>query len=107
MRRRFVLLSAPVLLLASACGGESPSDTAPADPTQLVQQASTAFAEAKTVAFTLASEGVPKDVDGVSAADGSGVIDATEPKFKGKITGRVSGLTGSLDVIAIGNETWI
>lgn len=107
MRRRAVLLSVPVLLLAAACTGEA-SDSGPrADPTELLQQASTAFAEAGTVSFTLDSEDVPDDVNGVSAADGSGVIDAAEPKFAGKVTGRVQGVNGSLDVIAIGNEAWM
>lgn len=107
MRRLTVLVSAAVLTLTSACTGEGSDDTEAADPAELVQQAGEAFADAGTVAFTLDSEGVPDDVNGVSAADGSGVIDATEPKFAGSITGRVQGVTGSLEVIAIGQEAWM
>lgn len=101
------LVSIPVLALAAACTGDSSDGGEAADPTELVQQAGDTFAEAGAVSFTLDSEGVPDDVNGVSAADGSGVIDSAEPKFSGSITGRVQGVTGSLEVIAIGQEAWM
>lgn len=107
MRRRTVLISAPLIMLAAACTGEKSEQKAKADPQKLISQATTTFADAKSVSFTLESDGVPKDVNGVSAADGSGIIDATEPKFAGKITGRVKGLSGTLDVIAVGAEVWM
>lgn len=107
MRRLTVLMSAPMLMLAAACTGESSDGTRSADPAALVQQAGETFADAGAVSFTLDSEGVPDDVNGVSAADGSGIIDAAEPKFSGSITGRVQGVTGSLEVIAIGQEVWM
>lgn len=106
MRRRTLLTSVPVLLLVAACGGEDEKPAPKADPKELVANAAAAFAQAKSVAFTLTSDGVPKDVNGVSGAEGSGVIDPQEPKFEGTITGRIQGVNGSLDVIAIGDQTW-
>lgn len=106
MRRRTLLTSVPVLLLAAACGEDS-SPAPQGDPKKLMASAATAFADAKTVAFTLTSKGVPDDLNGVSAAEGSGVIDPQQPKFEGTITGRIQGINGTVDVIAIGDQTWV
>jgi lipoprotein LprG len=107
MERRTLLISVPVLLLAAACGGEDEKPAPAGDPKELLAGAAAAFADAKSVAFALTSDGVPNDVNGVSAAEGSGVIDPQEPKFEGTITGRIQGINGSIDVIAIGDKTWV
>lgn len=107
MRRRTLLAGVPVLVLAAACGSEDDESSPGGDPKQLVANAAAAFADAKTVGFTLTSENVPKDVNGVSAAEGSGVIDPQQPKFQGTITGRIQGINGTIDVIAIGDQTWV
>lgn len=106
MRHKVALIGVPVLLLATACGGDG-GDVSDADPQELVEQAGQTFADADTVAFTLTSKGVPDDQNGVSAAEGSGVIDADEPRFAGQITGRIQGMSASIDVIAIGEQTWV
>ena len=43
----------------------------------------------------------------MTAAKGAGVISATEPKFQGTITGTIKGLAGTIDVIAIGADTYL
>ena len=41
------------------------------------------------------------------AAKGAGVISTTEPKFQGTITGTIKGLAGTIDVVAIGADTYL
>ncbi|WP_166741745.1 LppX_LprAFG lipoprotein [Cumulibacter soli] len=106
MRRRSLLMGVPVVLVLAACSGNDDGSVPDGDPNELVAQASTLFADAGSVAFSLSSEDVPDDVNGVSAAEGSGVIDAQEPKFAGTITGRIQGVNGTVDIIAIGTDTW-
>lgn len=111
MRRPRVLLAVPVLaFLVAGCSG-SGSDGADgdssADADQLLSQAQDTFADAGSVSVELTSDGVPKDANGVSGANGDGVIDADTPKFQGTITGRVQGVTGEIDIIAIGDQTWM
>ena len=55
----------------------------------------------------LDSRDVPPRENGVTAAKGAGVISATEPKFQGTITGTIKGLAGTIDVIAIGADTYL
>lgn len=112
MRRSRAVLALPLLsLLISGCSGsDSGGDGGggvDADPQELVATAQESFAGAGTVAVKLTSDGVPKDANGVTAAKGDGVIDATTPKFQGTITGTVNGVTGELQIIAIGEQTWL
>lgn len=110
MRRRLFLALPAVVLSLSACsggsGGSEGSGGATDDPTALLKAAAAKIATAKSVGFTLSSKGVPANSDGVTAAVGSGVIDAAEPKFKGTFTGRLAGLSGSIGLITIGDDTY-
>lgn len=105
MRRRALLAGAAVLLV-SACSSGKP---APATP-----QPADAFAKAKRlldstsgVTFSLTSTEVPPKVNGVTSASGQGAVSATEPKFKGTIGATVKGVTGTVQLIAIGAQTWM
>lgn len=107
MRRRTLLATAALaalIPLTTACsgGGEKASDPA----TQL-QAAKKKFDEAKYVAFSLASNNVPPKKNGVTAGEGSGEISTTEPKFQGTVTGTVKGITGSVGMLAIGNDAYM
>jgi lipoprotein LprG len=104
MRRRSLLAVVAALAL-SACGGGG--DTSEAKPADVLKKAQTTLAGAKTVALTLTSTNVPPKQNGVSAADGVGIIDATTPRFQGKVTATVNGLTGGVDLITIGDATWM
>ena len=108
MRRPLALLAGAAtgaaLLLAGCSGG----DDAPAQsPTEQLAAAKVAFDAAKTVQLDLTSRDVPPRVNGVTQAKGAGVIDPTTPKFQGTITGSIKGVAGTIDVIAIGEDTYL
>jgi lipoprotein LprG len=105
MRRRSLLAVAAAITLSACSGGGG--DAPAAKPADVLKKAQTTLAGAKTVALTLTSTNVPPKQNGVSAADGVGVIDATSPRFKGKVTATVNGLTGGVDLITIGKDTWM
>lgn len=104
-----VLLAGTVLL--SGCSSDDPapaSTTAPApDAKALIAAAHQKLIAAKAIAIVMTSSGVPDNVAGVMGAEGDGLIDQATPKFKGKATGRLQGMSGNFDVIAIGEKTWI
>ena len=112
MRRPSALLAlgAPLavglVVVLSGCGGDTP-EAAQQSPTEQLAAAKTAFDTAKTVQLDLTSRDVPPRENGVMRAKGAGVIDATEPKFQGTITGTIKGVAGTIDVIAIGEDTYL
>ncbi|QKE83477.1 LppX_LprAFG lipoprotein [Arthrobacter sp. NEB 688] len=101
----------PALLLAAAVAlpaGCSGAQEAPAkSPTQRLEAARATLEKAGTVTLDLKSADVPGRQNGVTAATGGGVVSATEPKFRGTITGTVKGVGATVEVIAIGDETWL
>ncbi|WP_427384053.1 LppX_LprAFG lipoprotein [Janibacter sp. G56] len=113
MRRRttlrLVTLVLPAALLAAGCsGGDDPAaDPAVATPAQAFADAKAAFDEAGAVTIDLTSTGLPKGQDGVSSAQGTGLIDPTTPKFKGRITAVLDGTPGAVDLITIGDDAWM
>nr|WP_257908087.1 hypothetical protein [Janibacter limosus] len=83
MRRRPLLAAVPlVLTLGPAAGCSGSGDATP--PKQALETARTTFVDAGTVGFDLKQSALPKGRNGVSAAQGSGVIDKTTPKFRGQ-----------------------
>lgn len=105
MRRRAVLTAALVgpLALAGCSKG-----TEAADPSAALAKAKTTLEAAKAVTVDLkADKPIPSGHNGVSAAKGVGLIDATNPKFKGTVSAVVSGAPVTTDIIAIGSDTWM
>lgn len=109
MRRPLALLAGAAagaaLLLAGCSGGDAPPPEQ--SPTEQLAAAKAAFDAAKTVQLDLTSREVPPRVNGVTRAEGAGVIDPTTPKFEGTITGSIKGVAGTIDVIAIGESTYL
>ncbi|MEO6019281.1 MAG: LppX_LprAFG lipoprotein [Knoellia sp.] len=108
MRRRALLagsVTVAVAMLVGCSGGGSPE--AKADPKTSFPAAKKVFDEAKFVGLTLSSKDVPKTENGVTGAIGTGVISATEPKFKGNVTATIKGVSGSAEVITIGDAAYM
>ena len=108
-RRSSAVVAAVVLGMVLALAGCSASTPeAPAQsPSELLTAAKQAFDAAKTVQLNLSSRDVPPRENGVTAAKGAGVIDVTQPKFQGTITGTIKGLAGTIEVIAIGETAYL
>ena len=108
MRRRALLGTSVIVaavLLAGCSGGDAPP--AKVDPTADLAAAKKVFDEAKYVGLTLSSKNVPDAENGVTGAIGTGEISATEPKFKGTVTATIKGVTGSADVVTIGDAAYM
>lgn len=108
MRRRALLASSvtvAAVLLTGCSGGGEPE--AAADPKAALAAAKTYFDGAGFVGLTLSSKNVPPAENGVTAAVGTGEISATEPKFKGTVTATINGVSGSADVITIGDTAYL
>ncbi len=104
MRRRSVLALVPLTIFVaggcSAFGSATPPDEA-------LATAQIKLAESDAVTIDLSNSGIPKGHNGVSKATGTGIISATEPKFKGQITGVIKGNPAGVELIAIGDKTWM
>jgi lipoprotein LprG len=98
-------LVATAALLAAGCSGAGVAEDAP--PAERLEDARAALDAAGSVSLDLSSRDVPPRENGVTAAQGQGVVSEEEPKFRGSITGTIDGVAGNVDVIAIGDTTWI
>ena len=107
MRRRPALLAVVALAGATLVGCTGEEAKAEPPPAERLAAVKTAFDAAKTVHLDLTSRDVPPRENGVTRAKGAGVIDAAEPKFQGTITGTIKGVAGTIDVIAIGEATYL
>ena len=107
MLSRSLLRAASVAALVALAGCGNSASPTQADPTALLAQAKATMEKASTVAFTLTSKAVPASSDGVTAADGVGIFDASTPKFKGTFTGRLAGITGTIGLITIGPDAYV
>jgi lipoprotein LprG len=107
MRRRPALLAVVALAGATLVGCTGEEAKAEPPPAERLAAVKTAFDGAKTVHLDLTSRDVPPRENGVTRAKGAGVIDGAEPKFQGTITGTIKGVAGTIDVIAIGEATYL
>lgn len=108
MRRRTLLAGAAAATLGilTACSGDAEPEPQP-DPRTALAAAKASFDGAKFVGLTLSSKNVPQTENGVTGALGTGEISATEPKFKGSVTATIKGVSGSADVITIGDTAYM
>jgi lipoprotein LprG len=100
-----VALVATVALALAGCSDAGVAQDAP--PAERLEDARAALDAAGSVTLDLSSTGVPERENGVTAANGQGVVSETEPKFKGTITGTIEGVPGTIEVVAIADTTWI
>ena len=104
MRRRSVLAAVP-LVLTMAAGCSAFEEATP--PTEALDKARTIYVDSGTVTFDLKSSAIPKGRNGVSAANGSGIVDKTTPKFQGQVTGVIDGNSAGVEIIAVDDKTWM
>ncbi len=108
MRHRLVLATvlAAATVLGSGCSG--PDEAVPErSPAQRLEAARSTLETTTSLTLDLTSKDVAPTENGVTAARGEGVVSATEPKFKGTITGTVKGIAATIDVIAIGEDAYL
>jgi len=81
MTRGTVLLVAAALAALTGCKG---SDSPPTDqtPDERIAEAKQSFDDAEFIEFTLASDDLPPDIDGLLSAEGTGTHD---PAFDGEV----------------------
>ena len=109
VRAGAALATGAVVATAGLLGGCSSGGDKPAAQTlaQALATAKQKFDTTSGVTFTLSSTGVPQKVNGVTSARGQGVVSATTPKFQGSVGATIKGVTGTVQVIAIGADTWM
>jgi lipoprotein LprG len=109
MPRPSAALAVATAVAVLALGGCSEDAAAPPEqsPAEQLAAAKATFDAAGTVKLDLSSRDVPPRENGVTAAEGAGLISATEPAFSGTITGTIEGVAGTIDVIAIGETTYL
>lgn len=94
-------LLATAILLAGCSGAGG------ADPQERIDAAQATIENADAITINLSSSDVPTTVDGVQAATGTGVIDGDLIKFEGEFQGRVAGMTATVSILAIGDDTYL
>lgn len=109
MRARPVLAGALAALTLVAVGCSGAEEEPPVERTaaERLAAARTVLADAGSVSLELTSTDVPEVENGVTAATGAGAVSATEPSFRGTITGTVQGIAATVEVVAIGEDTWL
>lgn len=98
------LVATAALVTAGCSGAGVVEEPAAADR---LEDARAALDAAGSVSLELSSRDVPERENVVTAAQGQGVVSEEEPKFKGTITGTVEGVAGTVEVIAVGDTTWM
>lgn len=106
MRPRTVLATLPLAMALTLVAGCSAFEDA-TPPKEAIETARTTFVDAGSVTFDLKQSGIPKGRNGVSAANGNGVIDEDTPKFKGQVTGVIKGASAGVEIVAVDDKTWM
>ena len=104
---RIRALAAVGLVVAGlvGCTGGSSSDAPEAPPAEQLAAARANLEKSPAVAFTLTSTGLPSKAIGVSGAKGTGLF--KPPSFQGTLNATVSGVTGTVDVIAVEQDVFM
>lgn len=105
---RFVLAAVSVAVAVGLSAGCTDTPQAPeVSLSDRLEVARTALVQPGGLTLTLSSTDVPSDADGVSAAQGQGLVDPDAPAFSGTVDATVAGISGSVEIIAIADRAWI
>jgi lipoprotein LprG len=105
MRIRALAAVGLVVVGLVGCSGGSSSDAPEAPPAEQLAAARANLEKSPAVAFTLTSTGLPSKAIGVSGAKGTGLF--KPPSFQGTLNATVSGVTGTVDVIAVEQDVFM
>ena len=94
-----------VAALLVGCSGTATPDATEAPPAEQLATARANLEKSPAVTFTLASTGLPSKAIGVSGAKGTGLF--RPPSFQGTLNATVSGVTGTVDVIAVEQDVFM
>lgn len=94
---------AALSLVGCTSGGEAPVKEG--TPSEQLAAARANLEKSPAVTFTLDATGLPSKAIGVSAAKGTGLF--TPPSFKGTLNATIAGVTGTVDVIAVEQDTYM
>ncbi len=95
-----------VLAMVGCSGGSSSgTKTVTVSPGEQLATARANLEKSAAVTFTLESTGLPGKAVGVSGAKGTGVFDP--PSFKGTLNATISGVTGTVEVIAVEQDVYM
>lgn len=105
MRLKGIAVAAIAALTLVGCssGGEAPAKEG--TPAEQLAAARANLEKSPAVTFTLDATGLPSKAVGVSAAKGTGLF--TPPSFKGTLNATIAGVTGTVDVIAVEQDTYM
>jgi lipoprotein LprG len=102
--RQLAVVGALVLTLAG-CSGASKAPAAAKPPAAQLAAARAALEKSPAVSLTLAATGLPASASGVSGGTGTGLF--SPPSFKGTLNATVSGVTGTVAVIAVDQDVFM
>jgi lipoprotein LprG len=94
---------AALTLVGCSSGGEAPAKEG--TPTEQLAAARANLEKSPAVTFTLDATGLPSKAIGVSAAKGTGLF--TPPSFQGTLNATIAGVTGTVEVIAVEQDTYM
>lgn len=109
MRRRTALVTFGLVGLSVAgCSSDDdkPEETE-ATPMDRLAAAKERLDSAGAVTLELTSADLPKGAGGVTGAKGTGTYADGTAKFKGTVAATISGISGSAELISIGQDTWM
>lgn len=102
---RRTAVAAAVLAATLALSGCASGDDGSA--VERLAAAQLKLATTQAVTLSLSSSDVPSSVSGIQSATGTAVIDGALISFEGQIQGRMGGLDAVVDILAIGDDTYM
>lgn len=104
MRRTLAWLGAVLLTLAAAgCSGEKATGQPEQDPEQVIAHAKQLLDDTSGVRVSLATDDLPKGVNGIASAEGVGMH---PDAFEGTLGVSLAGQPVEVEVISTGGTTW-
>jgi lipoprotein LprG len=105
MRIRALAVVGLVVAGLVGCSDPATPDVTEAPPAEQLATARANLEKSPAVAFTLTSTGLPSKAIGVSGAKGTGLFEP--PSFQGTLNATVSGVTGTVEVIAVEQDVYM